>query len=77
MLTLQANAPPATDIYVADLRTVGRKLTVATPVNVTKRPGYDNQPFFLPSGHAFLYTSIREDGQADIYRYDLDRNTSS
>ena len=75
LFTLQA--PPATDIYVADLRVVHRKVTLGTPVNVTARPGYDNQPFFLPSGHAFLYTSIHEDGQADIYRYDLDRQTSS
>lgn len=77
MLTLQANAPPATDIYVADLHVTDRKVTVGAPVNVTNRPGYDNQPFFLPSGHALLYTSIHEDGQADIYRYDLDRKTSS
>lgn len=76
-LTLQASAPPATDIYVAELRVSDRKVSVGTPVNVTARPGYDNQPFFLPSGHAFLYTSIREDGQADIYRYDLDKKTST
>jgi len=77
LLTLQANTPPATDIYIADLRVADRKLSVGTPVNVTARPGYDNQPFFLPSGHAFLYTSVHEDAQADIYRYDLDRKTSS
>jgi Tol biopolymer transport system component len=54
----------------------GRRISVGTPVNVTARPGYDNQPFFLADGRAFLYTSIREDSQADIYRYDLDRKTS-
>ena len=77
LLTLQATAPPATDIYLADLRVAGRTVSVGTPVNVTARPGYDNQPCFLPSGRAFLYTSVREDGQADIYRYDLDRKTIS
>lgn len=78
LFTLQANAgPPATDIYIADLRVSDRRISVGTPVNVTARPGYDNQPAFLPSGHAFLYTSIHEDGQADIYRYDLDQRTSS
>jgi len=77
LLALQANAPPATDIYVADLRVADRRVTVGTPVNVTARPGYDNQPFFLPSGRAFLYTSIRQDGQADIYRYDLEKKTSA
>ncbi|HEY6091503.1 MAG TPA: hypothetical protein VIV83_05895 [Gemmatimonadales bacterium] len=73
LLALQA--PPATDIYVADLRTSHRKVSVGTPTNVTARPGYDNQPFFLPDGRAFLYTSAR-DSQTDIYRYDLDRKAS-
>ncbi|MGH8621272.1 MAG: TolB family protein [Burkholderiales bacterium] len=79
-LTLQAAAapaaPPATDIYLADLRVAQGRVSVGAPVNVTARPGYDNQPFFLPDGRAFLYTSIREDSQADIYRYDIDRTTS-
>src|SRR5438093_5787511 len=72
-----AAAPPATDIYLADLRVVDGRVQVGTPVNVTARPGYDNQPFFLPDGRAFLYTSIRADSQADIYRYDLRTATSA
>src|SRR2546430_5994961 len=68
--------PPATDIYLADLRVAQGRVSVGVPVNVTARPGYDNQPFFLPDGGAFLYTSIREDSQADIDRYDIDTKTS-
>ena len=45
-----AAAPPATDIYLADLRVADGRVQVGTPVNVTARPGYDNQPFFLPDG---------------------------
>lgn len=74
LFTLQG--PPATDIYLAELRVSHGRASVGTPVNVTSRPGYDNQPMFLPDGRAFLYTSIREDSQADIYRYDLDKKTS-
>lgn len=74
LLALQA--PPATDIYVAELRVADRRVSVGTPVNVTSRPGYDNQPFFLRDGRSFLYTSVHEDGQADIYRCDVDRKTS-
>jgi len=74
LLVLQA--PPATDIYVAELRVTDRRVSVGAPVNVTARPGYDNQPFFLRDGRSFLYTSVHEDGQADIYRYDLDRKIS-
>ena len=76
LLALQANAPPATDIYVADLRVTQGRVSIGVPLNVTARPGYDNQPFFVPDGRAFLYTSIREDSQADIYRYDIDTKTS-
>lgn len=68
--TLAAQAP-ATDVYVADLTLADGRLRVGTPRNATRRPGYDNQPAFLPDGRAFLYTSIHEDGQADIYRYDV------
>ncbi|HEV2670823.1 MAG TPA: hypothetical protein VGU74_07015 [Gemmatimonadales bacterium] len=70
-----AAPPAATDVYLADLRVAQGRLTVGQPVNVTARPGYDNQPFFLADGRAFLYTSIR-DSQADIYRYDIDKHMS-
>lgn len=75
LLTLQGPPPPAPDIYVAELRVKDGRVIVGAPVNVTVRPGYDNQPFFLPDGRSFLYTSVR-DSQTDIYRYDLDRKAS-
>src|SRR5437667_3196481 len=68
--------PPATDIYLADLRVAQGRVSGGVAVAVTAMPGYDNQPVFLPDGGAFLYTSIREDSQADIYRYDIDTKTS-
>jgi hypothetical protein len=40
-------------------------------LNFTARIGYDNQPAFLSDGSAVLFTSVREDSQADIYRYDI------
>ncbi|HYR31114.1 MAG TPA: hypothetical protein VEO93_04280 [Gemmatimonadales bacterium] len=77
VLTAPAAAQvPATDIFVATLKvTLGpngaAQWQLGPPVNVTHRPGYDNQPCFLPGGHAFLYTVIGDDAQADIYRYDF------
>src|SRR6476660_3296359 len=70
-----AQAPPATDIFLAPLSissTDGRP-TIGKPVNVTNRPGYDNQPAFTPDSRGMLFTSIHEDGggQSDIYRYDV------
>jgi len=70
-------APPGTDIWLATL-THGEDgtLGIQDAVNVTERPGYDNQPFFLPDGSAFLYTVIDEAGQADIWRYELATGTA-
>jgi dipeptidyl aminopeptidase/acylaminoacyl peptidase len=64
-------APPSTDIFLAPLSVENGRPVIGTPVNVTNRPGYDNQPSFTPDGHAFLFTATHEDGQSDIYRYDL------
>lgn len=66
----QTPGPPGTDIWVADLTIRGGRAVLGTPVNVTVRPGYDNQPAFLPDGSGLLYTRIG-DGQADIWRYDF------
>ncbi len=65
------NAPPASDIFLAGVTQRGGQLVLGKPVNITNRDGYDNQPSFLPDGKGLLFTSIRENNQADIYRYDL------
>jgi hypothetical protein len=75
-LSAQA-APPGTDIYLAPLTIDGERITVGTPVNITKRPGYDNQPWFTSDSRGFLFTSIREDRPANIYRYDLASKTTT
>src|SRR5882724_1465119 len=63
--------PPATDIFLIDLRTTpGGHTKLGQPVKITTWPGYNNQPSFFPDGKSILYTSIREK-QADIYRYDI------
>lgn len=62
---------PSTDIYLVPLARAGDTWQLGMPSNATRRRGYDNQPLFLPDGSGFLFTSIREDGQADTYRYAL------
>lgn len=69
-------APPATDIYLVPLDASGATLRVGAPTNVTRRPGYDNQPSFSPDGRTIYYTAIRDDGQADVWRWDRDRRTA-
>lgn len=62
---------PATDIFLAPLTYQDGRPVVGVPINITNRAGYDNQPSFTPDGRSILFTSIRDDAQADIYRYDL------
>lgn len=69
--------PPSTDIWLAPLTLRAGKYGVGTPVNVTRRTGYDNQPSFTPDSRALLFTSVRGDAQADIYRYDLRARTTT
>ena len=66
-------SPVETDIWLAELLDSGRRLRVGTPQNATDRPGYDNQPAFLPDNSGFLYTAVDQTGQADTWRYELER----
>jgi hypothetical protein len=81
LLTLAYAAPvvaqPSSDIFLADLAVRDGVVRVGSPANVTSRPGYDNQPHFLPDGSGLLYTSIGPDGQADIFRYDIASRVAS
>lgn len=61
--------PPETEIFLVELDLPNRSVSV--PTNITQHKGYDNQPSFTPDGKALLYTSMRENNQTDIYRYDL------
>jgi len=61
-------AQGGSDLYVASFHEVGTHVAIGRPVNVTNRVGYDNQPTFTADGRALLFTSIREDAQADIWR---------
>jgi Tol biopolymer transport system component len=53
------------------------EIKFSKPVRITEWQGYNNQPFFLPDGQSLLYTSIRADKQADIYKYDLNSRTTT
>jgi hypothetical protein len=66
-----AAQPPAADIWVADLHLSGDEIQVGTPRNITRRPGYDNQPCFLPGGDAFLFVAADSLGRTDVFRFDV------
>lgn len=66
-----AQAAPSTDIHLLPVTLHNGVMSVGAPINITARPGYDNQPSFTPDGRSVLFTSVRKDGQSDIYRYDI------
>ena len=61
---------PGTEVYLVPLSRSEGMIRLGPPVNLTNRPGYDNQPAFAPDGGALYFTSQR-DGQTDLFRIDL------
>lgn len=79
---LVAQAPPGTDVFMVPLRLRAGEVTIGTAVNVTRRPGYDNQPSFSPDGRHLFYTTVRDGGpngttQSDIIRLDVATNRAT
>ena len=67
-------APLTADIFLVDFKIKSGQIELGKPVQMTEWRGYVNQPMFLPDGKSLLYTSIRDDGQADIYQYKIAEN---
>jgi WD40 repeat protein len=65
----RAQMPGPTDIFL--VRFADLDSATVPIIQVTQRPGYDNQPCFTLDNRALLYASIRQDAQADIFRMDL------
>lgn len=64
-------AVPSTDIHLIALSYDGGELRFGPPKNITHRPGYDNQPWFIPGQNAFYFSGMGADTLTNIYRYDL------
>ena len=69
--TYSKTQPNGTDIFLADLKINNENIEVSNAFNITEREGYDNQPSFIPDETGILFSSVREDKQADIYMYNI------
>ena len=66
---VQPQQAPSTEIYLASL---DLKANAIGPwINISNNDGYDNQPSFVPDGSAVLFSSARDGGQTDIWRYTI------
>lgn len=70
----KTNNPPFadSDIYLVQSNFQNGNIGFGPVRNITERSGYDNQPCFDKKGNLF-YVSIREDNQAEIYTFDLQK----
>jgi Tol biopolymer transport system component len=69
--TFAQTSPPGTDIYIAPLSNESGAIVAGRPVNITARPGYDNQPFFSFDETFILFTAADTRGITDIHRYEI------
>ncbi len=62
---------PETDIFLATISDSAGNWEFGDPVNISNRPGYDNQPGFSPGSSTLLYVAVLDSVQSDIMEYDL------
>jgi hypothetical protein len=70
-LLAKQHTPNATRIYLAPLTVSGDRIELGTPVLMTSKQGYVNQPAFSPEGNGIYFTWRPVDSQADIWFHDL------
>jgi len=66
---------PDTDIFLVDMKLEKDSFAFGKPVNITKRKGYDNQPYFTPDDKSLYYVAI-DSTQSDVYRYSINSGKS-
>jgi dipeptidyl aminopeptidase/acylaminoacyl peptidase len=69
-----AQGPNPVNLWLIDLKWIGNRLTIGTPIKLTHDDGSNSQPSFTPDGRAIVFSALRDTGSAarsDIYRIDL------
>lgn len=69
--TLLKAQMPESDIWLYEIKKTPTGIILHKGMNITNRPGYDNQPHFSPDNKLLYFVSVREDKQADIYNYNI------
>lgn len=68
--------PSGTDVWLFRYQYAMGKYDIKSGFNLSNHEGYDSQPSFSENGSYMLWTSERDSGQTEIYRYDLSGKSS-
>jgi hypothetical protein len=68
---------PNTEIWLYQYKFAAGKYLFTEGSNISNHEGYDNQPSFSPDGRYLLWTSVRDSGGTDIFRYDNHLRTTT
>lgn len=68
--------PGGTDVWLFRYQYTMGKYEMKSGFNLSNHDGYDSQPSFSENGSYMLWTSERDSGQTEIYRYDLSGKSS-
>jgi len=69
--------PSGTDVWLFNYTFETGKYNIVSGANISNHKGYDSQPSFSENGGYMLWTSERENGQTEIYRYDVNGKISN
>jgi hypothetical protein len=68
---------PSTDIWLMRINTINGTLSFSDPENITKRKGYENQPYFSKDGKTLYYTAqVDSSSTTAIFGYELSTQKS-
>ena len=62
---------PDSEIYLFDLSFSQGQYQLSNGINTSNNIGYDNQPFFTDNSDSFLFVSMQDGKQTDVYEYHL------
>ena len=71
-ITFQAVAQlPETTVYLLNLQRTTKGYYFSAPKIISKKTGYNNQPYFTPDGKYLFYVSSMDTTNTEIFRIDL------
>jgi Tol biopolymer transport system component len=76
-VTSGSGLPQGTEVWMFKYYYEAGTYKILSGFNVSNHEGYDSQPSFSENGSYMLWTSERDSGQTEIYRYDLTGKSST